>query len=376
MERKAKSWYRLIDLRYLVFVLVIFLASGCERTNDDLFSQLKPPNSASVLTVNVLRVSRDEQAMETAVFFGKLKPNRQARLGFGRAGKLKNIYKQIGEQVKEGEKLAELEQDQLEIRKRDIEQALLDANQNFQPGELSLRPEGQQEIRQLQSQLQTVELELAKGSILAPYDCIVAETIVDPGNLVGQQLPVLKVVENSQALVESSLPRRIADRLSVGQSIWVGVGDQAVSAQTKAKSPVESPVGSKIITFQITGELEPGSWSFGQAVKIRFFMPTENSGFWLPFSALNRESGGLWSTLVIAEDDSQDEANSESANSTVARKILELVQLENDWALVQGALVDGEFVIVNGSHRIVAGQRVNTNDVTSQFVKPGAGANE
>ena len=35
------------------------------------------PLPPSALTVNVIQVSRDEQAIETAVFFGTLEPNRQ-----------------------------------------------------------------------------------------------------------------------------------------------------------------------------------------------------------------------------------------------------------------------------------------------------------
>ncbi len=339
-------------------------------------SKPEASNPAAVLTVNVLRVSPVDEAVETAVFFGTLEPNRQSRLGFARGGQIKTLFKRTGDEAKEGEKLAELAQEQLENQKQDIEQSILRAKQQIQPGEQNLRPPVQQEIQQLESQLQVVDLEFAQGLIVAPYDCVVAEHTADVGDRVAPQSPVLQVLENTRPLVETSLPRKIADRLNIGQAIWVGIGGQPVQAQLLARSPVESPLGSKKISLQISDDLPPNSWSFGQTVKIKFFLPTENSGFWLPYSALNRESEGLWSTLVIAENEPPDEQDSPSAGATVARKMLELVQLETDWALVRGEIVAGEAVIVNGSHRVVPGQRVKINDVSSQLVQPGAGANE
>ena len=100
----------------MFFILSMFLVSGCDTSNS-VTSDRQPAETATTLTVNVLRVSRDEQSIETALFFGKLNPNRQSRLGFAKGGRVKNVFKQIGETIKDGEKLAELEQDQLEQQK-------------------------------------------------------------------------------------------------------------------------------------------------------------------------------------------------------------------------------------------------------------------
>ncbi len=334
-------------------------------------SQPLPPSD---LTVNVFQVGRDEQAIETAVFFGRLEPNRQSRLGFGRGGRVKNIYKQVGEKALSGEKLVELEQELLENQKLDIGLKLSQTRQNLVTSEPSLQANLQQQIQQLESQLRGIELELSKGIITAPYDCIVAEKNVEVGDLVSQTSPGLKVIENEEALVKTNLPRKIADALSVGQSVWVGIDEQSVAAEIKSKSPVETSPGGTLVTLQIAGKLTT-AWTFGQSVEIRFFMPTQNSGFWIPLSALNRESRGLWSVLTVKNAASAT-ASTGAEPLELTQKILEIVQLEDDWALSQGALTDGELVVVNGSHRVVAGQRVRTNDVTASYKKPGAGANE
>lgn len=361
---------------FLVAVLIGFLVVGCDQINSTNSFKKKAAKFSTVQTVNVMRVQREIQAVETAIFFGKLVPNRESRLGFGRAGKIKTVVPQVGDKRKKGEKLAELEQSPLETQKGEIEKAIEKAQEELQSDAQNPRAGLQQQIQQLESQLRDVEAELGKGIIEAPFDCIVAMTNANEGDLVSPQTSVFQVVENVRPQVEASLPRKVARLLNVGRSVWIGVGNQAVQAQIKTKSPLESPAGSTIITLQISNELTPGSWSFGQTVEIRFLIPTNNSGYWLPFSALNRESTGLWSALVAIQETGAQDTISENANFVVARKLLKVVQLEDDWALVQGALVDNELIIVNGSHRVVPGQPVKTNDVTGDFSKPGAGAKE
>jgi multidrug efflux pump subunit AcrA (membrane-fusion protein) len=352
--------------------------SGCNRENgSDLWaSKIQAVSNASALTVNVLQVRRAEQVIETVVFFGTVKPNRQSQLGFERGGTIKNVFHEVGDQVKAGEKLAELEQEPLEIQKRDIEQALLVANQRLNSTDRGQVESAQQEIQVVERQLQGVKAELANGQIVAPFDSIVSERSFGPGELAGPRTPVFQVIETSQVLVETVLPRIIAESLQVDQSVWIDVGDLTVQAQFKFRSPVEFPVGSKIVTLKVTGQLKAESWSYGQIVKIRFFVPTENSGFWLPFSALSRESNGLWSALVVSKNVGASGGSPGNDEPTVSRKMLELVQLENEWGLARGALVDGEFVIVDGLHRIVPGQRVMTNDVSDQYPLPGAGVQQ
>ena len=358
----------------LLFLCTALASGGCNRVGDYFVSTNESaPLAPSELTVNVFQVGRDERAIETAVFFGTLEPNRQSRLGFGRGGRVKNIFKQIGEKSLSGEKLVEQEQELLENQKLDVAQKLAQARQNLQAGEANLQATAQQQIPGLESQLRGIELELAKGIITAPYDCIVAEKNVEVGDLVSQTSPALKVIEDKKVLVKTNLPRKIADALSVGQSVWVGIDDQSVAAEIKSKSPVETSAGGTMVTLQIAGELTT-AWTYGQSVEIRFFMPTQNSGFWIPLSALTREAGGLWSVLTVKNATSAITADDEQLELT--QKMLEIVQLEDEWALSQGALVDGELVVVNGSHRVVTGQRVRTNDVTGSYKKPGAGANE
>lgn len=65
---------------FLVAVLIGFLVVGCDEINQTNSLKKKAADSSTVQTVNVLRVQREIQAVETAIFFGKLVPNREVVL--------------------------------------------------------------------------------------------------------------------------------------------------------------------------------------------------------------------------------------------------------------------------------------------------------
>ena len=346
-----------------VACLLLICISGCGAALDPAFVD---PGAVKVLNVNVIAAERDPNALKTVICFGKLRAARQSRLGFGRSGRVKTVYKnQLGDRAAEGDKLAEIEQTQLEDQKRKINQAISQAKQDLQNSTGSRLASLQQQIQKLESQLKEVDLELKNGVIVAPYPCLITERSVETGTLVSPTTPAFQIIEDAPPLVEASLPRAAAAQLEADQMVLVGIGNSQVVAKIIARSPLQDPTGSQRILLEFAGELSPDSWAYGQVVEVRFLNRTGKSGFWLPLSALQRNANGLWSALVA-----QPQGDAEDAPLQVARRILEIVQLEDEQALVQGSLDEGELVIVNGTHRIVPGQQVTTINVSNDFTAP------
>lgn len=350
-----------------LLILLSLVVFGCDQNNAVPFfrNQSQADAGAPILKVNAIKATKVEDAVETSVFFGTLKPNRQSQLRFSQGGQIKTMLKTVGETLAAGERIASLDLAQLEQRKSELESAIQQAGQNSQGNPAN--------AQQLQAQLQEVQLELERGEIVAPYDCVIAAQNASTGDMVGPQSPIVTVIESQPVHVEASLPLRIVQGLSIGQLVWIDFGNGDVQAELKTKSPIESTTGSRIVSFQIVEAIDSKNWSFGQTVKIRFLTTTDKSGFWFPVSALSRESTGLWSALVLKKESANDV---ETEQYSIQRKMLQLIQLEDEWALVTGSLTDGEFVIVNGSHRVVPGQRVEATDVSAQFAAPSLGASE
>ncbi len=342
--------------------VLALLACGCDVAQQPSY---RGPTTETTFTANVIEVAEDDNALKTFIVFGKLKAARQSQLGFGRGGSVKTVLKRLGDRLNVGDKLAELDNAQLENQKQATEQTLSRIKNDLQASRGTTSSSLEQQTQQLEKQLEELELELAKGVIVAPYASVIVQSNVEVGSLVSPATPAFQVIEDAPPLVEASLPRSAAALVDVDQSVYVNVGNQDVIATLKAKSPLQDATASQRILLEFSEALPTNSWAYGQVVEIRVLIRTNVSGFWLPLSALQREANGLWSVLiVVANEDSQD------PEFRIDRRILEIVQLEDESALVRGSLSDGDLVVVNGTHRIVPGQQVDPVDVSGEFKPP------
>ena len=354
----------------------ILCTAGCDVPHAADFSQLSDDvDEPAVLKVNAVRVELSEEVMEESVYFGTLQPRRTSTLSFARGGQVREITKAIGDVVTEGDQLAALEQRRLESQLNEINQLLtqrrdeldrlarrVNATQNQR--QLAQRRE---EINTLDNQRIDVESELQNGIIVSPYDAMVAERYAEAGDSVSGGRPVIRVVEDAPPNIELDVALKIAEQIDVDQVVDVMKGNQSArQARVTNKSPEvnRSSRTQRVMLALLEDEGESGeTWLFGDVVELRFLTPTQKLGYWLPYSALHREADGLWSVYVVRNENDQE---------YVERRTLELLQLDDDHALVGGALQDGDLVIVDGSHRIVPGQQVISRDVTSQEEVPVA----
>ena len=350
--------------RQYVFAILALATwcSGCNEAQRDFNLKAGVETQSSPLTVNTFRIKRETAFTETSVYFGKLSPNRQSRLGFRQSGTVKTVFKQVGDTAAQGDKLAELDQAQLENRQQELQQAIARSEQQ-QQNSTQREPNNLSNYR---SQLNRVELELASGLIAAPYDCIISQINVGIGDLVSPQKPALEIVENAAAIVEVQIPSPIADNLTVGQPVWITAGKTILKAAIKTKSPQATAVGNKRLTFEITDNSGKDTKTmFGQTVKIEFQTETTTEGFWIPQSALVGKSDGLWGVLVVANGKNGTTAESPQSRSIVAQRLVKILSMRDDWVLIEANLPETESVIVDGTHRIVLGQQVVPNDITS-----------
>ncbi|MDG2014714.1 MAG: hypothetical protein P8J33_14500, partial [Pirellulaceae bacterium] len=236
----------------VIFALTGLLMVGCESTENQAASS----GSRSDITVNTMRIRREANSGETAIYFGSLKPIRESRLRFARSGTITRIMP-LGSRVAVGETLAALEQDSLEAQIADLE-SQLQASTNTGPNP------------QLQGQLTELQNQREQGLLKAPWDCLVVERVLDEGSAVSPEIAPLRIVDSQPPRVVIRLPRRVADRLRMDQSIWAVVGDQAVECQVDYRSVEEVAAGSKTVWLAIQSDLEQISWAFGQAVEVRF----------------------------------------------------------------------------------------------------------
>ena len=345
---------------------------GCSLSEESaLLTEDVAPQEPVVLKVEVIEVQPVESVFRTASAFGTVKPSRSSYVGFAKGGRVAGVFAEVGEEVVVDQQLAALEQqdlqDQFDQLNESIE-SIRDRLGRLSPNSRSTNVQNQrnrlnQDIATLEAQQQELQRELDKGIIKAPFQAVVAERNVDVGTQHPPGRPAFKLVEDVAPIVELQVGLELAEQVDVDQQVWIDTGKQLVEARVAAKSPELSRSSlTQPLTLEFVEEDPNQKWVYGESVEARFWLSSEETGIWLPYSALQRQFEGLWSTLVVVQKDEQ---------QLVERRIIDIIQLVDDFALVRGALQAGDMVIVDGSNRIVSGQEVVPRIVPAPLTQIG-----
>ena len=311
--------------------------------------------------VEVIEISPTENAFTAVTFFGTLKHRRRIPLAFTQGGRVAKIDVVSGQEVTQGTVLAQTDIGDLDSQKSDVEAAIqttqtnLNANQNS--NDLRNR------LSQLQRQLDDINREIDKATLKAPFDGTVSRRDVEPGQVVSAGMPVLDLTDNGDPVIEANVATAIANGMGAGDQVWVLIDDKPFRANVASVMPTkEGSSRTRTVKFDLAADQSTTALNAGDVVEIRFWSETNQSGFWLPWSVLQQQSSGLWTAMVVEEND----------DSTIASvRTLEVIRLQDDLALVKGALKPNDLLVVSGINRIVPGQTVIAEQVENEFLAPG-----
>ncbi|MEM9977986.1 MAG: efflux RND transporter periplasmic adaptor subunit [Cyanobacteria bacterium P01_D01_bin.2] len=218
-------------------------------------------------------------------------------------------------------------------------------------------------VQQLQAQLQDIDVNLAKSTITAPFDSIVARRRVDEGTVINAGQTVVELVEAVTPEARIGVPAAVVNQLQVGSVQTIRVNNQSYTAEVDAILPtVDANTRTQTVVLKLssaTGEIEPG-----QTARLTIDETIQADGYWLPTAALTQGIRGLWTSYVLVPEASEDGTG--NSPMVIEQRSVEIVHQESvddsgthgTRALVRGTLQPGEQVVVSGIHRLVPGQRV------------------
>lgn len=233
-------------------------------------------------------------------------------------------------------------------------------------------------VEQLQAQLEDIDVNIAKSTLTAPFDGIIAERKIDEGTVVNTGQAVVELVEAAAPEARVGVPAAVANQLQIGSAQTIRVNNQPYPAEVAAILP---QVNSATRTQEIVLRLEPtaiGDIEPGQTARLTITETLQADGYWLPTAALTQGIRGLWTCYVlvpVSESAKIDEASfvedpegekRQDRNFVVEQRSVEIIQQEsggdrataNTRVLVKGTLEPGDQVVASGIQRLVPGQAV------------------
>lgn len=349
-----------------VLAAAVFLLAnaGCEGPLTE--SQANGP--ATSLPVQTIAVSMTQDTPRTVVCFGKIVPQQQASLSFGQGGIVSQVLKATGQTVAAGEVLATVDQQKIIAQRQSVQQAIEQAEADAERLPAAQAPQANRQLATLRQQQNSLDLEIRKGQLVAPFAGSLVRSNIEVGSPVSPTMTALIVASDDSPNVIAYLDEDSTAAIRPDQVFWVGVNDTAFRTKLSDHSPAMGQAGIQQLKFEFEQPLSVTQWSYDEVVEIRFRLATSDSGYWLPGSALHQTASGEWAVFVATPSllpestgnlNQQDSAITDASdNAVVVQRIGRIVRQDGDQALVDDVELDGELVIVNGSHRIVPGQVV------------------
>ncbi|MEM9145211.1 MAG: efflux RND transporter periplasmic adaptor subunit [Pseudomonadota bacterium] len=356
--------------------ILILTLSGCWPEEEQAS---EPPPVRGLVTTQVKAVE------ETTVrrYPGVLEPGEVNVLSFEVGGRLGRLGLIVGQQVSEGQLLAELDAEQFSTQIENRAAAVEEARATLRQAEEDLarsqqlldrgvgtvvrRDEDRTEVAtstaqltQAEKDLASAEEDLADSKLYAPFDGVIDDVEAESFATVSAGETVVTLYEQSDYEVSFSVNFDVVGRLVVGTPATVRLADDPSVALRAVVSELGERAGT-VSSFPVVVQLEEvvPIIKAGMAVEVAFeFALPAAQGFLLPISAaipdvpIPEDAGP--NTLVPLEVYVYD-----GPSGTVRRRAVKMAGLRENQFLIVDGLESGEHVATKGVTFLREGMAVN-----------------
>ncbi|HMB70137.1 MAG TPA: efflux RND transporter periplasmic adaptor subunit [bacterium] len=281
--------------------------------------------------------------------------DRQVNLVAKITGRVREVKVEEGDWVKQGDVLAELENDREEIRLRQEDLKLTEKERELTRSksllEQSLVTQENYDVARSAFDLAKTERDFAAVALedtylRAPFDGQITQRHVVPGQHINVAEPLFTLVDFTPLRVRVALPEAVARKVGAGERVQLVIEarEKPVPAVVERVSPVVDPGTSTVrITLLVDGEAE--LLRVGGFVKVRITTDTHADALSIPKVALVEE--GALRSVFVAEEDS-------------VRKVEITTGLWDDERIeVLDGVREGDWVVSVGQGGLRAGSRID-----------------
>lgn len=205
-------------------------------------------------------------------------------------------------------------------------------------------------VAQVESQIASIDVDLGKSSLRAPFAGTVAVRYTDEGRVIGAGDPVVRLLETGRLEARIGVPSAVAAGLESGDELTIEVGEQRLAATVRSVLP-QRVATSRTVPVVLSLRDAEGTVRDGDIAEMVREEAITSQGMWLPRTALTEGTEGLWSVYVA-------ELGKDGAPHMLARRQVEVLHADGERAFVRGVLAEGEDVVISGVHRLAPRQRV------------------
>jgi len=308
----------------------------------------------------------------THEFAAEVRARVESQLGFRVGGKMVRRSAEVGQVVKAGEVLAQIDPGDLQLGRDAAQSALRAAQVNLDQSASDfkryqgLRDQGfisaadlerrestlkaaQAQFEQARAQAGVQGNQAAYSALVAPAPGVITAVLAEVGAVLATGAPVLRLAHDGPRDVVFSVPENGADALRAlagrpgALKVRLWGGGALLPATVREVAAAADPATR---TFQVKADVGAANVQLGQTAAVLIELPRLGGITKLPLTAVTQQQGRTAVWLV------------DPATMTVKAQPIEVAGADGNWVVVAGGLSAGQRVVTAGVHVLTPGQKV------------------
>ena len=353
--------------KYTVIALSLTALFGCNDSEATIAQKQTRP-------IQVIQLEPLSHQIEKS-FTGKLQSSETAGVAFRVPGTIQNMMVSVGDSVKKGQPLAQLDPHDYQVALEELQARSLEAKSAHKLAKAELArvkqaiddnaiadvnldraisgyERSEAAVKVVEQNIRRAKDSIRYTQLLAPFDGVVAASNFDQFEQVLPGISVFTIHNPDQLEVKIQVPENLIHEFQPNQTAginWYGSEEKLIGYATEiATSP--HPIKQ---TYAVTYHLESRDKSVlpGKAVTLTTQLGEPTNNFCLPYSAIVNPSG-IEQVFTIQ--------NEQAHGVTV-----DVVSMSQNTVCVESLLNDGDLVVVSGAQYVMEGQHFSDIQVKS-----------
>jgi len=211
-------------------ILLAFLSAGCARHNETPPAATAAAEQAAIPITAAAATIRPSERLVS--FVGTLFGHEEVTLSSRAEGQIRSISADLGDSIATGQVLAEIDDDQLRARLREVEATVAKARADEERGrrlveKKIISPQEYESMKTqaavMEAQRDTLNVQLRYTRVRSPLTGSVAKRLVSAGEYVRPGTPLFSLVAEDPLKLRGDVPERFAEELQVGETVRVRV---------------------------------------------------------------------------------------------------------------------------------------------------------
>lgn len=382
-EPKPTAWKGIVFL--VVFVAICALFAIFVITQRSSEGPLVVSTQPVPLSVNTQVVEMQTSFDSNELFTGLVTPRRTSQLGFASAGRIDGLRVDVGDKVAQGRLLGQLDTRGLTSQLAAAEALVREAEASyalalstverqkalFLKGHVSKQRVDEAiakaetalaRVAATQANADTLKVHIDLARIEAPFAGTITTRMVDEGAVVAPGQPVFELVETGQLEARIGLTDALSRGLEIGKTYQLRTDSAEVDAVLRSVTGVIDARSRTVTT--VFDVIDAEQVAAGAVVRLGLVQQVQETGFWVPISALTEREHGLWAVYVARAN----------GDDWIAKPgAVEIIHTDGERAYVRGAVRDGDLLILDGLQRITPDQLIRPVEVTQTASNGGNG---